>query len=83
MGFWSLWCHTATEAASRFQRLVAEGAGLWNWHLGRGGGGCGWGWVGGMVDRTEALASVPVGEGCQQHARALQVLPFLYQCIVF
>jgi hypothetical protein len=43
----------------------------------------GGGWVGGMVDRTEALASVPVGEGCQQHAGALQVLPFLYQCIVF
>jgi hypothetical protein len=35
------------------------------------------GWVDSTVVRIEALASVHVGEGCQQRTGALQVLHFL------
>jgi hypothetical protein len=79
MGFLSLWCNTAAEAAGRFHILVV-GAGAR-------GGGCevaefafvtgvevAVGWVGGMVIRTEVLAPVQTGWGW---VGAPQVLPFL------
>jgi hypothetical protein len=41
------------------------------------------GWVAYMLDRMEALSSVPVSEECQLPAEALLALLFLCQCIVF
>jgi hypothetical protein len=78
-GFLCLWCHIVVEVVGRFCGLVAEAMGVVEWAFVvkvevAMGGGC----VACMLDRTEALASVPISEECQLHVKALLVLPFLY-----
>jgi hypothetical protein len=80
----SLWCHIVAEATGRFHGLVAEAAGVVEWtfaavvEVAMGGG-----WVACMLDRMEALASVPIGKGYQLPIKALLILLFLYQCTAF
>jgi hypothetical protein len=80
VGFWCMWCHFVEEAAGRFFGLVAEAAGgmglafVVEVEVVFGGA-----WVSYMLDRTEALASVPAGEEYQLLAGALLVLIFHYE----
>jgi hypothetical protein len=75
VGFLNLWCHIAVEAVGGFHRcVVGDAKGVRFASMVKVVA------VGSMVVRTEALASVPVGEGSRRCTGALQVLPSLLMC---
>jgi hypothetical protein len=82
--FLCLWCPIVAEVFGIFCRLVVEVVRAVEWAFAVGVVvATTRGWVACMLDQTEPLASVPVGEGYQLLVKALLVLLFLCQCTTF
>jgi hypothetical protein len=76
MGLVDLWCHIEEEVVGGFHRLVVRVLRVCDLDMRQR-----WGWIGvvlAVATQTEALASVPVGEGSRRCTGAPQALLFLY-----